>query len=512
MRERPSPDFWEKHSWQWMWVFILIGIALRVAQFASNRSLWLDEALLALNVLHRSFGGLLNPLDYHQGAPFGFLLLEKLITKLAGGRELALRSLPLGFGILALLTFPRVARSYVSTKAVPVAFSLLALGGPLIYYSSEAKQYSSDVAVTIMLLWVVSKVEAASFSNRQLVASALLGCGAVWFSHPAAFVLTGCGVTLLSFAFFRRDWPRLVYLSIVCGLWGLSFAAYYLISLHPLSTDQALLNFWRNYFPPGPFWSLTSVSFLIDRFFGLFDDPVQVLSVVGTACFVMGCARLARRNPIRLWLLTAPLIVAVIAAFAHLYPLGGRLFLFAVPILLMLIGEGVRLLDDSKWRFVQQVQIVLVVLLLAKPVWMDARTLVHPQRPEDIRLAIQYIQSHQQEDDVWFVYHWARYQFLYYSEVYYLQPPAVRIGADCGVDRTCYVADIEELRGQPRVWVLFSHLWVGDGLQEEPFFIQQLDRMGVRLDKFQSTGARAYLYDLRQSAKDSGEASLQSRK
>ena len=84
-----------------MWAIVVLGLGLRTVQYARNRSLWLDEALLALNILHRSAGGLFKGLDYHQGAPIGFLLLEKLATKLAGNGELALRAFP----FLGLISF-----------------------------------------------------------------------------------------------------------------------------------------------------------------------------------------------------------------------------------------------------------------------------------------------------------------------------------------------------------------------------------------------------------------------
>jgi hypothetical protein len=89
--------------WQrWAIVVGTVGAVLRLVQFFSCRSLWYDEALLALNVLHRSFKGLFQPLDYHQGAPVGFLLLEMLSTQLAGKGELALRTIPLLAGIASL--------------------------------------------------------------------------------------------------------------------------------------------------------------------------------------------------------------------------------------------------------------------------------------------------------------------------------------------------------------------------------------------------------------------------
>lgn len=57
---------------------VLAGIYMRVKTYLFNRSLWLDEASLALNIVTRGFWNLLNPLDHNQGAPVGFLLATKL--------------------------------------------------------------------------------------------------------------------------------------------------------------------------------------------------------------------------------------------------------------------------------------------------------------------------------------------------------------------------------------------------------------------------------------------------
>src|ERR1700730_13625855 len=111
----------------WVSLAITLGALLRLALYLRNRSLWYDEALLALNILHRPFAGLFGTLDYHQGAPVGFLLLEKLATKIGGGSEFALRFMPLLFGIGAWLLFSKVAGGSLSRRAVPLAVLLFAI-------------------------------------------------------------------------------------------------------------------------------------------------------------------------------------------------------------------------------------------------------------------------------------------------------------------------------------------------------------------------------------------------
>ena len=62
---------------RWAWSAILVGVVVRVWQYGLNRSLWVDEACCALNLIHRQYAELLRPLDYHQGAPLGFLFVER---------------------------------------------------------------------------------------------------------------------------------------------------------------------------------------------------------------------------------------------------------------------------------------------------------------------------------------------------------------------------------------------------------------------------------------------------
>jgi hypothetical protein len=82
-----------------VWGFVALGCLLRLRQFLFDRALWNDESMLALNLIHRSPAELLRPLEYDQGAPIGFLLLEKMAQLSFGSSEMALRFLPLVCGI-----------------------------------------------------------------------------------------------------------------------------------------------------------------------------------------------------------------------------------------------------------------------------------------------------------------------------------------------------------------------------------------------------------------------------
>ena len=54
---------------------ILLGTVLRLRHWMSGRSLWLDEAYLALALAERGWSTLHLPLGYDQMAPLGFLAL-----------------------------------------------------------------------------------------------------------------------------------------------------------------------------------------------------------------------------------------------------------------------------------------------------------------------------------------------------------------------------------------------------------------------------------------------------
>ena len=131
---------------------VLIGFAFRVGVYVRDSSLWIDEAMLALNVVNRSPAELMKPLDWNQGAPLGFLMASKAAIALLGDNERAMRTIPFLASLAGLWIFPAFANRAMPIRIARLATILFALSPNLIGYAAEFKQYELDATIAVGLL------------------------------------------------------------------------------------------------------------------------------------------------------------------------------------------------------------------------------------------------------------------------------------------------------------------------------------------------------------------------
>ena len=208
----PAGD-WLRHveAAPWLpWFIIGLGVLLRLRQYLFDRSMWLDESFLALGIMNSPLRRMFKPLGYGQAPPVGFALLEKLVEKGLGNSEYAFRLVPFLAGVATLFVFYRVARQLIAPRAVPIALGLLAISWPLIYYSSETKQYSLDLLVAVALYALALPMASLEWTALRAVLLGVLGALAIWFSHPALFVLGAIGLTLSLECARQRRWSCFV--------------------------------------------------------------------------------------------------------------------------------------------------------------------------------------------------------------------------------------------------------------------------------------------------------------
>jgi hypothetical protein len=402
--------------------------------------------------------------------------------------------------VISLLLFFHLAKQSVSRKAVPIAQGLFATSLPLIYYSSEAKQYSSDVAITLLLSSAAIYYASARLTFWRVALFGVLGAAAVWFSHPAAFVLAGIGLSLVLFCPAEERSMRLGRLSIVFLLWGVSLGACYLLFLRRLSADQFLLNYWSFSFPPSHLFSVAAVEWFTAMFFGIFQNPVGLdLSGIAALAFLIGCVAMLSGKRQVVFILISPLLFTLLAAAFHKYPFSGRLLLFAVPALLLVVAEGA----EHVWRKTKSdapiIGACLIGLLFFYPLLFSSYHLFKPVHRTEIKPVLNFIVAHAHQGDVLYLQSDAIPAFRYYLPRFHFSNVLVTEGSHAeNLEDTWAVheKDLDELRGRKRVWILFSHLEDDAQISEGKLFLYFLDKRGTKLDGFQSVGAATYLYDL----------------
>src|SRR6185295_9297291 len=312
------------------WLIVAFAAALRAVQYFSNSALYVDEGALALNVINRGFAGFLRPLDLNQAAPPGFLALEKIAVAALGTGEYALRLFPFLFSLAAILLFYQTARRVLAAWAVPVALLFFAVSEQVIYFSAQIKQYSGDVALTLLIVLIGLHVESKELTARRIALLSLTGGVVVWISHPSVFTLAGVGTTLALVALRKKQWVRLGKIAFCGACWLASFAVFYAVSLRQLSANQRLDVSWMNKgtFMPLPPTSWTDVGWFFKTFFGMFSNPADLpFPIAAGLVFAAGCVGLFLKRRTHLLMLASPLLFTLLASGLHKYPFGRRLLL-----------------------------------------------------------------------------------------------------------------------------------------------------------------------------------------
>jgi hypothetical protein len=365
----------------------------------------------------------------------------------------------------------------------------------MVYFASEVKPYALDVLVSAALLVLALDALEKPLDRRRILALALAGAVAPWFSFPAVFVLAGAGLVLHGVALRSRDRHRIVPVLLATLVWAVSVAVLYATSLHQLTTNTRLVALWRDGFVPFPprswddvLWFGLAAVELSDDLLGLFPPGV------GVPFLAIGAASLLASRPAAGLLLLAPTLLGLAASAFHRYPFAQRLFLYVAPTVAVLIAEGAHQVRVRLRPHVPAAGALVLLLILGFPLVHAAHQLVEPRRREEVRPLLEYVRQRQRPGDVLYVYYGAECAFTYYGPLYRFQPEEVVLGVAARERWRDYARQIELLRG--RVWVLVSHVYTRRGVDEERLLLHFLEGRGRQLDARRAPGAAVYLYDL----------------
>ena len=448
-------------------LLVFAGVALRLWQYLARTSLWIDEIAVAENVIHTPLAALLGqPLALDQVAPPGFLALVKGCVALFGPSELALRLVPLLGGLAALGLFALLARRVLPGWTAVLATALFAFSSPVIAYSAEVKQYSTDAAATIALTLLAIRLSDRAPSPMRLFGAALAGAAAVWFSQPAVLTLAGLGAGLTWLALRRGGAPALRPLLPMLLAWAASAAAATAAGYRtvPPEMREYMQRFWDPSLP---------------------RPTVMVLVVVGAAVLWI-------KRPAVAPLLIGPVAVALAAAAAHRYPFSGRAIFFLTPVALLAVADVADSIVSGLARVGIPVPVGAGIFAAALAIVTALHLPVY--RHEETRTVLAELAARRQPGDAVYVFYGAERAVRFYGPRVGIDPAGAVIGGCHRGQLREYLRELDRFRGNPRVWVVFAH--ASPRLAEQPAIRGYLESIGKRTASIEAEGALADLYDL----------------
>ncbi|MGS5086881.1 glycosyltransferase family 39 protein [Hydrogenophaga sp. A37] len=498
----------------WTAVLLALGLILRLRQYLFNRSLWLDEAYLAISFVERDLGELLlQPLANGQAAPLGFLLLVKTVTSVLGMHDWSLRLVPLLAGVLSLVAAVPLARLVLpGALARSVFVGLMALAPVLVYYSSEFKQYQGDVLCSVLILWLSVRFRVEQWrADGWLLA--LAGAACIWFSHASLFVLAGAGTVLWLEMAHRRH--RAAWLAITAAglIWLVSFGLNHTLSLRNLTSNSSLIGFWEAAYAPFPpqsiedlrwYWNnALGLVYLAMRHTGVAHHGVMpgwfdALNVGLLALTLLGCLALARLSKRMAGMALVTLIAVLAASALHLYPFRSRLILFLLPLVYLALAALVQLIWSQANRWVAKpVAMGLALGLIFVMALPSAHVFRHPENAQNIKGAMGHVAKHRQPGDQVVLGSLTHKAFDFYTPTFQIDDLPVVIfrvtpnrehDARATVRRIC----LDPQAG--RSWLIISHR-----LSDQTPFLEVVNSISPPLAQWQGEGAAAFLHDFRSS-------------
>ena len=468
----PDPAFYKIL----LWLFVILGIIFRLRQFLFNRSLWSDEALLANNFLFLSPYRLIRgSLVFDQAAPSGFLILVFLVTKLFGLYDYTLRFIPIVSAILSVVLAYYLSKYVYKTFVGQLVFvGSISISPILIYYSSEFKQYSSDLFVTLLILWASYSSKTRKNGNLFL---GLLGAICIWFSIPSVIVLASVGTVMLLELLIQNKKKEAFQLLGVIVFWLVNFGLFFLFTLRNTASNTNLVVYWRGSFAPLLPNSIQALRWYPESLLGLTylsfwqsfprgPGPIELwfslqnFLLLGIVVFGGVYAFLRSR---KIFLIGTLMIIINLSLSAfHLYPFSNRLLLYLTPVVYLFAGMFFEGLFCVERYWLKIVTVVTTSILLIATVKEPIKVAIQPNNFSDIKTALKIVARKHVPNDNLITSVWGRAPFDFYRRFYQLNDVNV-VQIKQNDDRAIYY--VETLCNQKvlgRTWILFIFTHVGE--------------------------------------------------
>lgn len=424
--ERPNSRGWYRfrgHLDQDSWPDLLLGSLLTLATFVTHdvryvltAPYWNDEAWVAIST----------KLPLHQLAqvasstPVGW---DLLLRSISWGQDPPLRIVPLLFAAFTVTAAFGYVRSLpwpggvASARMAAVLAGTAALVLPSALIRNDLKQYTADAFVTLVILWMVTRLE-ERWTRRRVLGLAVAVVVGFLFSAVSAFVGAAAFGSVLLVRIVRRRWVNAVEALVAGGSSGVVLLVTFVVLYRP-GLPAGLNDYWAAFYIPVSGGWAASWKFIHGRsvqealYLGMGPLLLAVLLVVA------GVVTLVRLRRYSVALLVPALVVEMLLLAAlKQYPLfDPRTSHFITTAFAVTAAIGVAGLCSLPARLHPSIAfvtaaVVTVVFVSSAPVRGDLRA--HSIPAEDLRTPTRYIAAHRQRGDIIVVATLSSWGFAYY--------------------------------------------------------------------------------------------------
>lgn len=445
-------------------VTLAIGLAslgLVLVHYFGGRALWLDEAMIALNLKHLSWIELAGKLEHAQFAPLGWLYLQKAILIVTSNYEFGLRALSVAAWATSLLLFRRTCLFMLSPFSAIIGFALFAFVASMARYAVEVKPYELDLLVGVATLELFRIFR----TNEPLkpaawVGIAALGLFSVLFTFGGVLALAaGVLASIVHLAIARR-FPAAAGLTILSVAWFAAFLALMYLVYRPqlggseLTTGGAHSFFTRTSFAPAP-TSLDHIAWYgrwLKEFLSFaFTERSAIVAGVATA---VGLALLAAKDRVLLLAALGPVLVGLGASAMQTYPMFDRLTLFCLPGLILSAACGFDWLEGGVVRGRVAAGALAAAAGAGSLIWLGGQLRIDPPfARHEIRPALAAAAAQARPGDILYVQNTAIPSYEIYGARYDLKDRKIVEGRSTKVTWPCALQELPKLTAGQTVWV-----------------------------------------------------------
>lgn len=345
-------------------ILILIcfaGIYTSFAMNSVNRSLWLDEAMLAIDFTQRSLGNLTDGVfSWNQTAPVGWLYIVKILAVLFGHTEYVYRffSIISYIGILCLVFY--LAKRVFGMKYPLVPCAFIASMTCMLRYSNEFKPYISDALFVLFTLLFFYLYEQKKINYIILsVAWAFL----IWFSNPVCFIAGGLILSQIGFSVKDKNKKKVKEIVIAGISIVVSFIGNYFYWLRDVAQGSAMQDYWEGErFPliPTSAEDIELAEKLIDSIYAEFGD-FRGLFLMMTITALFFAVKKRDKYTLGFYL---GILLSLFASSISMFPISVRLWLFFYPLLTIIVFHAMEEIILSKEKFGQIIFAVCCLCLV----------------------------------------------------------------------------------------------------------------------------------------------------